>query len=145
MQEQTNKVIIKEFRNNFNFCKLQFFMNTDAQKVAKGDFTGIFVDDNLNSISGNVPDSGNYFIASFIEDISDITTKPNYGLFVYDKTFIQKGKPYNVNQNSMGIFVGGDPMNYFRRVKANTYTSDEFRKIIKRFNDRLQLGKIPVN
>jgi len=36
-------------------------------------------------------------------------------------------------------------MNYFRRVKSNTYTPDEFRKIIKRFNDRLQVGKIPIN
>lgn len=144
MQEQTNKIIIQEFRNNFNFCKLAFFMNSDAQKVSKGDFTDVFVDDYLNKISGNAPDSGNYFIASFIEDISDITKKLNYGLFVYDKTFIQLGKPYNVNQNGMSIFVGGDPMNYFRRVKANTYTPDEFRKIIRRFNSRLELGKIPV-
>ena len=145
MQEQTNKTIIQEFRNNFNFCKLQFFINTDAQKVAKGDFENVFVDDKLNIISGLTLDSGNYFIASFIEDISEITNKPNYGLFVYDKSFVQMGKPYNVNQNSMGIFVGGDPMNYFRRVKSNTYTPDEFRKIIKRFNDRLQVGKIPIN
>ena len=103
------------------------------------------MDDRLNIISGATLDSGDYFIASFIEDISDITNKPNYGLFVYDKSFVQMGKPYNVNQNSMGIFVGGDPMNYFRRVKSNTYTPDEFRKIIKRFNDRLQVGKIPIN
>ncbi len=121
-------------------------MNTDAPKVAKGDFTDVYVDEMMNKIpGGSAPDSGNYFIASFIEDISEISKKPSYGLYVYDKNFIQLGKPYNVNQNSMGIFVGGDPMNYFRRVKANAYTPDEFRKIIRRFNNRLQLAKIPVN
>ncbi len=144
MQEETNKVIIREFRNNFNFCKLAFFMNTDAQKVSKGDFANVFVDDFLAKTTDYKPDSA-YIIASFIEDISEITKKPNYGLFVYNKDFVQLGKPYNVNQNAMGLFVGGDPMNYFRRVKAMTYTPDEFRKIISRFNSRLQVGKIPVN
>lgn len=146
MQELTNKMVIQEFRNHYNFSKIAFFMNTDAPKVAKGDFTDVLVDDMMNKIpGGSAPDSGNYFIASFIEDISEISKKPSYGLYVYDKNFIQLGKPYNVNQNSMGIFVGGDPMNYFRRVKANAYTPDEFRKIIRRFNNRLQLAKIPVN
>jgi hypothetical protein len=45
----------------------------------------------------------------------------------------------------MGLFAGGDPVNYFRRVKSAGYSSEEYRKIIIRFNDRLVYGKIPTN
>ncbi len=145
MQEQTNKVIIQEFKKNYNFSKIAFFMDTDAKRVQKGDFEGIFVDDQLGKGANVTIDTSNYFIASFVEDISMYTHKPDYGLYVYDKNFVQLDKPYNTPQNAMGIFVGGDPLNYFRRVKTGSYAPEEFSKIIKRFNARLEYGKIPMN
>ena len=89
-------------------------------------------------------DTANYFIASFIEDVSQLTQKMDYGLY-YDHKFIQLGKPYNSTSNGMGIFAGGDPQNYIRRIKTSGYFPEDFRKIIKKTNARLQLARISVN
>lgn len=143
LQEQTNLNIIKEFRANFDFCKVEFFMNSNANKVNRGDFKGVFVDDQLQPKSEVSFDTSNYMIASFIEDVSAYTRTPDYALYFYDEHFVQLGAPYNTGINSMGIFVGGDPMNYFRRVKSSGYYPEDFRKIIKKVNSKLQLGRIP--
>jgi len=145
LQEQTNKNIIKEFRNNFDFCKVEFFSNNNAHKVNRGDFSDIFLDDNLLPKPSVSFDTANYFIASFIEDVSQLTQKMDYGLYFYDHKFIQLGKPYNSTSNGMGIFAGGDPQNYIRRIKTSGYFPEDFRKIIKKTNARLQLARIAVN
>lgn len=143
LQEQTNLNIIKEFRANFDFCKVEFFMNSNANRVNRGDFKGVFVDDQLQPKSDVSFDTANYMIASFIEDVSAYTRTPDYALYFYDEHFVQLGAPYNTGINSMGIFVGGDPMNYFRRVKTSGYYPEDFRKILKKVNSKLQLGRIP--
>lgn len=144
LQDQTNKNIMKEFRLNFDFCKVLFFMNTNAHQVNSGKFAGVFVDEQLQAIEPNF-DTTNYFIASFVEDVSEYTHKADYGLYFYNTQFIQLGKPYNMGSNGLGIFIGGDPMNYFRRIKTSGYFSDEFAKVIRKVNGRLQLGRIPQN
>jgi hypothetical protein len=142
LQEQTNLNIIKEFRANFDFCKVEFFMNSNANKVNRGDFKGVFVDDQLLAKTDVSFDTTNYMIGSFIEDVSAYSRTPDYALYFYDAHFVQLGAPYNTGINSMGIFVGGDPMNYFRRVKTSGYYPEDFRKIIKKVNSKLQLGRI---
>jgi hypothetical protein len=145
LQNQTNLNIIKEMRANFDFCKVEFFMNSKAHQVSRGNFEGVFVDDNLNSKEGVTFDTANYFIGSFVEDVSEYTRKPDYGLYLYDKNFVQLKKPYNTSSNNLGIYVGGDPMNYFRRVKTSGYFPEDFRKVIKKVNGKLQVGRIPVS
>lgn len=145
LQEQTNGNIINEFRNNFDFCKVEFFSNNNAHKVNRGDFSNIFLDDNLKPKPSVSLDTSNYFIASFVEDVSILTQKMDYGLYFYDGKFIQLGKPYNSTANGMGIFAGGDPQNYIRRIKTSGYFPEDFRKIIKKTNARLQLARISVN
>jgi len=145
LQYQTNKNIIQAFRSEFDFCKVEFFMNTNAHKVGKGDFEGVFIDDNLLTKPLVDFDTSNYFIGSFIEDVSDYTHKPDYGLYLYDKNFVQLPKPYNTSANTMGLFIGGDPLNYIRRVKTSGYFPDDFKKVLKKVNGKLQLGRIAVN
>lgn len=143
LQTQTNLNIIKEIRENFDFCKVEFFMNSKAHQVSKGDFEGVFVNDQLGFKESVTFDTSNYFIGSFVEDVSEYTRKPDYGLYLYDKNFIQLGKPYNSQINNLGIYVGGDPLNYFRRVKTSGYFPEDFRKVIKKVNGKLQMGRIP--
>jgi hypothetical protein len=145
LQFQTNKNIIQAFRSEFDFCRVEFFMNKDANLVAKGKFEGVFIDDNLRPKYSVDFDTNNYFIASFVEDISAYTQKQDYGLYFYDKNFIQLPKPYNTSANNMGLFIGGDPLNYIRRVKTSGYFADDFKKVLKKVNAKLQLAKIPVN
>lgn len=145
LQFQTNKNIIQAFRSEFDFCRVEFFMNKDANLVAKGKFDGVFIDDNLIPKYSVDFDTNNYFIASFIEDISAYTQKQDYGLYFYDKNFIQLTKPYNTSANNMGLFIGGDPLNYIRRVKTSGYFADDFKKVLKKVNAKLQLARIPVN
>lgn len=145
LQTQTNKNIINQFHKYFNFCKVAFFMDSSAQRVSRGDFKGVFVDENLNPLSDVVFDSSNYMIGSFCEDVSDYTKKSDYGLYIYDHNFIQLGKPYNSNANHLSVYIGGDPLNYFRRIKTTGYFAEDFGKIIKRLSDRLTRLRIPVN
>jgi hypothetical protein len=119
-------------------------MNDRAYDINKGNFDKVFLDDNLKIKEGVSLDTSNYFIGSFVEDVSEYTHKLGYGLYLYDTKFIQLGKPYNSGTNSLGIYIGGDPMNYFRRVKTSGYFPEDFRKVIKKVNDRLQLARIPV-
>ncbi len=141
-QLQTNRFIISQFRKQFNFCRVLFFTDSNAHKVNQGLFNDLFVDENLKPIESVSFDTSNYFIGSFCEDVSDYSNKPAYGLYLYDRHFKQLGKPYNTGSNYMNIFVGGDPMNYFRRIKTSNYTPDDFGRIIKKFNDRLMNSRI---
>lgn len=145
LQRQTNENIIQAFRSHFDFCKVEFFMNSNANAVARGKFENVFVYDNLTPKPYVDFDTTNYFIGAFVEDVSDYTHKPDYGFYLYDKNFVQLGKPYNTNANTMGLFVGGDPLNYFRRVKTSGYFPDDFNKVIKKVNGKLQLARIAVN
>lgn len=145
LQKQTNLNIIKAFREQFDFCKVEFFMNSKANEVNRMDFSGVFLNDDLSAGKMISIDSSNYMLGAFVEDISDYTHKSDYGLYFYDPHFVQMGKPFNTGINGMGIFVGGDPMNYFRRVKTSGYSPDEFRKVVRRVNARLQLARIPKN
>lgn len=145
LQYQTNKNIIREFRDYFDFCKVEFFSNSNAHRVNKGDLAGLFLDENLTPKPNTSIDTTNYFIASFVEDVSMYTQKLDYGLYFYDNKFVQLGKPYNSASNGLGIFVGGDPQNYFRRVKTLGYFTEDFRRIIRKINAKLQLARIPVN
>ncbi|MBC7383286.1 MAG: hypothetical protein H7296_09910 [Bacteroidia bacterium] len=142
LQLQTNKNIMAQFAKYFTFCKVLYFMDTEADKVSRRNFNNVFIDQNLTPIPEVSFDTSNYMLGSFCEDVSDYTRKPDYGLYIYDGKFIQLDKPYNTVSNNMGIYIGGDPLNYFRRIKTSGYHPEEFGKVIRKFNDRLHRIKI---
>ena len=139
----TNKMVIHAFRSEYTFSKVLFFYDTSAYRVAAKDFEGVFVDDNLNPISVARPDSGVYFIASFCEDVSSVSKKIDYGLFVYDARFNQMPKPYNVGSNGLGLFPQGDPANYLRKRKT-LFFQEDYDRIVNKFNGRLIRYKISL-
>jgi hypothetical protein len=140
-QKQTNKMVIDEFKKQFDFCKIIYFMDSSAYKISKRDFNGAFVNAALEPIATDF-DTSNYFIAAFCEDVSVVTNKIDYGLYFYDANFIQFRKPYNIGANNLNIFANGDPMSYFKRLKV-TYNQNDFARIIKKANMRLRRFSIP--
>jgi hypothetical protein len=87
-----NDRVIKEFNKNFSFSPIFFFMDTSIYKVISGNIDGIFVNGNQDPDTTIKVNTGNYFIASFCEDISDYTKRRHFGLFVYDKQMVQLEK-----------------------------------------------------
>ncbi|MFI5220963.1 MAG: hypothetical protein ACHQK8_01460 [Bacteroidia bacterium] len=152
-----NKKVIQEFKSYFDFCPVYFFMDTSAYQVVSKNFKHVFVNANLEvdttiipeksltlsdrsdlKPSGKIigPDSSNFFVASFCEDISDYTSKHVFGLFVYDDKIIQLPRPFNVPMNLIGANLDGDPINFFR-TKYYDYSTMSFERIITKFNKRL--------
>lgn len=139
-----NKNIIKAFNENFGFCKYLFFMDSNAYKVNSGNFKNIFINDNFTSLENIAFDSTNYFIASFCDDISALTHKVSYGLYIYDKKFVQLPKPFLDSDNYIGLYGAGDPLNYLRKRKY-IYAKTDYGKILKQFNNRLIKAKLFLN
>jgi len=139
--EFTNSVIIDKFKSDYSFSKVAFFMDSNSYKVMHTIFDSVLFDENKNIISSDQIDTANYFIASICEDVSNITKKIDYGLFAYNKKMVQLDKPFNVAANNLGIFAGGDPINYLRKKRV-VFAPEHYSRIIKRFSDRLTKFKV---
>ncbi|MCA0428005.1 MAG: hypothetical protein LCH37_11265 [Bacteroidetes bacterium] len=124
------------FERYFDFCKVLYFSDTSANEVAAGNFRGVMDSEGRPASF----DTSNYMLAAFCEDASDYTNKIDYGLYFYDKNFQQLKKPFNVSANFLGIFAGGDPVNYFKRARY-LHTSSEFTKVVKRASARMQRSR----
>lgn len=133
---ERNKKVISEFKSFFDFCPVYFFMDTSAYKVISKNFNDVFVNPDLSPNSLIHPDSSNFFVASFCDDISKYTAKHQYGLFVYDDQITQLQKPFNVPANLIGYNLEGDPLNFFKK-KRYDYSKMSFSRIITKFNNRM--------
>ncbi len=130
-----NQKIMRDFRENYTISKVYFFMDTSAYKLISGSYKGIFVDVNLKADETIQPDTNNYFVAAFSEDISTYTNKIHYGLFVFDEKMNPLSKPFNHPGNLVSAVLDGDPINYLRK-KAN-YLGVPYGRVIAKFNTRL--------
>ena len=116
-----NKLIIKEFKENFDFCNVRFFYNNRSRDIKKNKFDNVFLDDSLqidNSIKINTE---SVFIAEFgnleqdtAKHFSDYSYERNdegiieevenyyspgidfsfYALRIMDDNFVQLSRPF---------------------------------------------------
>ena len=143
-QELTNKMVIEKFTRDFKFSKVLFFSDSSANKITNKNFTNVFVDDNMNTISTpETFDTTNFFIASFCEDVSEFANRFTYGLHVYDVKMQALPSPFNGLKNDMGLYPGGDIITYMRKKKA-LFSIGEYERVIRKFNDRLLKKKMEV-
>ncbi len=143
-QELTNKMVIEKFTKDFKFSKVLFFSDSSANKITNKNFTNVFVDDNMNTISTpETFDTTNFFIASFCEDVSEFANRFTYGLHVYDVKMQALPSPFNGLKNDMGLYPGGDIITYMRKKKA-LFSIGEYERVIRKFNDRLLKKKMEV-
>lgn len=138
--EKRNLRIMKDFKVNYDFSKLYFFMDTNAYKVINKQTKGVFLNSELQPDTSISLDTGAFFVAGILEDISTYTRRHQFGLFVYDNQINQLGKPFNVPGNLLGSGIAGDPANYFR-IKRVTHSNMTFEKVIFKFNSRLHQFK----
>ncbi len=127
---QSNLMIMNVFKTRFNFCNVYFFNDTNAYKVSNKVFGNIFFDDKFKEINTKDINTNNFFVASFCEDISNISEKIDYGLHVYDDKIIHLGKPFNTQQNQFSLFDGDkDPINVVRKRMSYLNFDDYARKV----------------
>ncbi len=130
-----NQKIMRDFRENYTISKVYFFMDTSAYKILSRSFEGVFVNINMQADPVLKPDSSNYFVAAFNEDISTYTNKMHYGLFLFDEKLNPLDKPFNHPGNLVSPVLDGDPLNYLK--KRPNYIGVPYYRIIGKFNSRL--------
>jgi hypothetical protein len=133
---QANVLVMKAFKNEFDFCPVVFYDDTNAYKVSNKVFGDFFYDADGRSISIEKVNTSNFFVAAFCEDVSSISHKMDYGLYVYDDKITHLGKPFNTQQNQFNIFAGGDPLNYLRK-RLNVLSYEDYSRKVKKLNGRL--------
>lgn len=132
-----NNKIVNAFRENFTFCPVYYYYDTNAYKVMRHELHGILLDKQLlPNESITLPDSQQYFIASFCEDNSNYTGRNHFGLYVYNNQINQLSKPFNTPSQLISMVLEGDPLNYVKRKRTN-YAVVNFNKYVVRFNNRL--------
>ncbi len=136
----TNEMVIQEFKKEFDFCNVLFFMDSSVYKVMNKHYDNVFVNERFESLNEFSIDTNNLFVASFCADISAYTTRYDYGLYVYNTKMEQLGKPFNVFGNYLGVFTQGDPLNYIRKRKI-LFDNSAYKKVIKKLNNRLMKYK----
>ena len=132
---ERNKKVMREFKSNFDFCPVYYFLDTSAYKIISKKFDNVFGTANMEPDPFIKTDSSNFFVGSFCNDISIYTTKHVFGLFVYDDKINQLQKPFNVPINLVGGNLSGDPLNFFKTHYS--YSNYSFDRIIKKFCNRL--------
>jgi hypothetical protein len=68
LQKDRDIIIQKEmmdFNDNFHYCPVYYFMDTNFHKIIAGKFDGIFLDKNLNNIDPPANPNDDYFIVTF--------------------------------------------------------------------------------
>ncbi len=133
---QSNVLVMKAFKNEFDFCPVVFYDDTNAYKVSNKVFGDFFYDADGKPIATEKVNTSNFFVASFCEDVSGISHKMDYGLYVYDDKITHLGKPFNTQQNQFNIFAGGDPLNYMRK-RLNVLSYEDYSRKVKKLNGRL--------
>jgi hypothetical protein len=133
---QANVLVMKAFKNEFDFCPVVFYDDTNAYKVSNKVFGDFFYDADGRSISIEKVNTSNFFVAAFCEDVSSISHKMDYGLYLYDDKITHLGKPFNTQQNQFNIFAGGDPLNYLRK-RLNVLSYEDYSRKVKKLNGRL--------
>ncbi len=133
---QANTLVMKAFKTDFDFCQVVFFNDTNAYKVSNKVFGDIFFDYDGKPINTENVRTNNFFVASFCEDVSSISHKLDFGLFVYDDKIIHLGKPFNTQQNQFNMFTGGDPINYLRK-RLNVLSYKDYSIKVSKLNSRL--------
>ncbi|MFN9583339.1 MAG: hypothetical protein ACK566_11845, partial [Bacteroidota bacterium] len=132
-----NNKIYRAFSNEFKFCPVYFYYDSNAYKVMRHELNGIFLNPQLlPDASISIPDTQSYFIASFCEDNSNYTGRNHFGLYVYDNQINQLEKPFNSPSQLISMVLEGDPLNYVKRKRTN-YAAIEFKKYVYKFNLRL--------
>lgn len=69
--EKDNKAVvqrtIKDFTDNFRFCPVYFFIDTNTKKIAAGQFEGVLLDSSLNPAQNILlhPGDTNFFIGCY--------------------------------------------------------------------------------
>lgn len=134
-----NNKVINTFTKGFTFCPVYYFMDTSVYKVVSGSTQGVFLNKDMQpDASIKLPDSTQYFIASFCEDISSYTRRKHFGLFVYDDKMNPLDKPFNhPNQLANPVYeyvVVNANENKTRRPSYNTVPFD---KLLGKLNTRL--------
>ncbi|MES2689442.1 MAG: outer membrane beta-barrel protein [Bacteroidota bacterium] len=105
-----NYHIMSEFKRNFPFAPVYFFMDTSLNKLLLGDTRGIFVNEGLEADTNlMLRDEQNFFIAGFANDFSKSTQKINYGLYLYDNKMKSLDRPFNVNAQAMSVYFNMSP------------------------------------
>lgn len=132
-----NANIMKAFQQNFDFSKVYFFYDSNAYKVMSRDVKGIFLDQSLKvNPMIELNDSLNYYIISFCEDISDYTSKSQFGLYVYDGSLTQFPRPFNSPSQLISPVLEGDPLNYLKKRRYN-FATLPFNRYVGRLNAKL--------
>ncbi|MFN4082334.1 MAG: hypothetical protein ACK4K9_01760 [Bacteroidia bacterium] len=140
--KKSNENIVQAFKQGYSFSKVLYFMDTSAYKVSAGNFNNVFVNEKFEPYNPAF-DSTNFLIASFSEDVSAFTHKVDYGLHIFNKNFEALPKPFLSSDNYFGANFGGDPLNFFRKVKLY-YQFQDYLKIVKRFNNRLERASLII-
>jgi hypothetical protein len=78
-------------------------------------------------------DTVNYYIISFCEDISDYTSKSQFGLYVYDGSLTQFPRPFNSPSQLISPVLEGDPLNYLKKRRYN-FATLPFNRYVMRLN-----------
>lgn len=132
-----NLKVISEFKRHYSFTPIYFFADSNVNQIVMGNWGNIFLNSNLEIDSSIMaPQTNNFMVASFCNDLFAYSDRISYGLFVYDNKMNQLGKPYTIPGQMFGLFTDGDPQNYFKTRRIN-YTNMPFDRMIRKFNSRM--------
>ena len=142
-----NKALIKSFREQFNFCPVYFFMNSQANDlVEKGIDAIIFVDDSLRQDPSIKPCMEKFLLAEFANMQMD-TGKyfDGYSLSNADTGEMLRPKYYSTSTymyqaliiESPQLVQLKRPFPYFVRIIENDQKVYNHEKVIMKLNSRL--------
>jgi hypothetical protein len=96
-RDYENKSIINAFREEFDFCPVYFFYNTDTKKILNGEYKNVFINTNLQKDSSIHFSSKEFLITEFGElssDTSGGTDFSNYGIHTRDEKLNLISRPF---------------------------------------------------
>jgi hypothetical protein len=104
-QEAENKRLIAAFQQHFKFCPVYFFFSTHSENIKTGNYSGGFVNENLEPVAEPQITDRNYYVAE-ITDLEQFRPEPDdpnasnnaevsfKALVLRDNDFHQLNKPF---------------------------------------------------
>lgn len=121
--EKVITVMLKDFRDNFTYCPVYYYLDTNVNKIKARQFDGILLDTNLNTVA-NVP---------LHKDSKD------YQVIFYGKPAVQSKRSKVQRDTTKYLYNSGEP--FGRGLVVLNYKFQQLRYFYKLDYSDLFLGK----
>jgi hypothetical protein len=143
-QKKKNQILVRAFKDNYDYSDVLFFESKNTEKVLKGEFEEVFVDEELNYVDAEVRSNPFFLIAEYGQVEADTNTYSKSSTYdANSKSFMSES--YGDTRMDISALVIRDrnqiqlrePFPFYVRNRSGAFLKRSPTRVVKELNIRL--------